>query len=155
MTIYYRDDSVLVTSAAVQVGGRSYPLREMAMVWHRRGGRGARGWRVLLERAAFALAPLAPLVASAATVAVALRLQTALPNRVALLLAAGLLALLTVPLFDLALGAVERSYDRGTRVNEIWARWRGTEVLLLRTGDRLRFGRVYRALQRAIEHLGR
>lgn len=155
MTIYYRDNSVQVTSSAIQVDGRSYALREVAMVWHRPGPRGARGLRTLLDRVAFAVAPLAPLVAAAGVVAIALRLETATANRVVLFLGAGLLALLTVPLVDVALGGVDRTYDRGTRVNEIWAHWRGTEVLLLRTGDRLRFGRVYRALQRALEQLGR
>jgi hypothetical protein len=36
-------------------------------------------------------------------------------------------------------------------VHEIWARCRGTEVMLVRTDDRTRFGRIYRALQRALE----
>lgn len=31
-------------------------------------------------------------------------------------------------------------------------RWRGTEVRLVRTADRTRFGRIYRALQRAINN---
>jgi hypothetical protein len=46
---------------------------------------------------------------------------------------------------------VDRSYDRGSRRLEIWGRVRGTDVLLLRTDNRQRFGQIYRALQRALD----
>jgi len=46
---------------------------------------------------------------------------------------------------------VDRSYDRGSRQLEIWGRTPGGDVLLLRTADAARFGRIYRALQRALE----
>lgn len=150
MTTYYRDDTVRVTSTAIEVRGREYPLRELGTVWHR-PSRHAGGRQVLLARVAFTVGPLSPLVAAAGLVALGVRLDTALANRVALFLAAGLLALLTMPLVDFALGVLDRTYDRGTWAHEIWARWRGREVLVLRTGDRLRFGRVYRAMQRALD----
>jgi hypothetical protein len=152
MIVYYRDDTVRVTSAAIEVRGRTYPLGEVATVWHRPGRRRRQGWRVLLARAAYALGPVAPLVGAAGLVALAVRLDTATAHRVVLVVAAGVVALLTAPLVDLTLDVVDRTWDRGTRAHEIWARWRGREVLVLRTGDRLRFGRVYRALQRALEH---
>ena len=47
---------------------------------------------------------------------------------------------------------MDRSYARGSRQLEIWARWRGREVRLLSTRDALRFGQIYRALQRAMEN---
>jgi hypothetical protein len=144
---YYSDESVRVTSLAIQVNGRSYPLGELVRVWHRPAGPQARR---LMTRGALALAPLAPLVAGAGVAALGLRLDSP-ATRVTMLVLAALLALATVPLLDLALGGVERTYDRGTRTHELWARWRGHEVLLVRTGDRTRFGRIYRAVQRALE----
>lgn len=150
-TTYYHDAAVRVTSLAVQVNGRAYPLRELVTVWHRAGRRGASGWRTLGIRVALVVVPLLPLVAAGGVVAVALRVEGSPVSRIVLFSLAGLLALGTAPLLDIALGRMERTYDRGTTVHEIWARWRGTEVLLVRTGDRLRFGRIYRALQRALE----
>ena len=41
--------------------------------------------------------------------------------------------------------------SRGSRRLEIWGRVGGADVLLLRTDDAQRFGRVYRALQRALD----
>jgi hypothetical protein len=151
MITYYRDDSVEITSLAVLVDGRTYPLRELGRVWHRAGGRDAAGRRTLLTRAAFAVAPLAPIVAALAVAAIALRADVSTGNRIVLFTVAGILALATVPLLDVVLGRVESTYDRGTRVHEIWARWRDREVLLVRTGDKTRFGRIYRALERALE----
>jgi hypothetical protein len=80
-----------------------------------------------------------------------LRMDAGLVAKLILFVIAAGLALATLPLLDLILGGMERTYDRGTRVHEIWARWRGTEVLLVRTADKTRFGRIYRALQRAVE----
>ena len=152
MTVYYRDATVRVTSAAIEVRGRAYPLGELTTVWHRSGRRHRQGWRVLLARAAYTVGPLAPLVGAVGLVALGVRLDATTGIRVVLFVVAGLFALLTLPLVDLALDMVDRTWDRGTRTHEIWARWRGREVLVLCTGDRLRFGRVYRALQRALEH---
>jgi hypothetical protein len=154
MTTYYRDGAVEITSWAVVVKGRAYPLGEVATVWHRAGGRDAAGRRTLRTRVALAVAPLAPLVAAAAVAAVGLRAESP-TNRIILLTVAVVLGLTALPLLDLVLGRVERTYDRGTRVHEIWVRWRGRDVLLLRTGDRLRFGRIYRALERALDATSR
>jgi hypothetical protein len=62
-----------------------------------------------------------------------------------------LLGLGVGPLADFMLERMDRSYARGSRSLEIWATWRGQQVLLLQTGDALRFGQIYRALQRALE----
>ncbi|HET6215190.1 MAG TPA: DUF6232 family protein [Micromonosporaceae bacterium] len=145
---YYADDRVQVTSLAIAVDGHSYALGELATVWHRRSGRDRRG---TTRRVALMAAPLAPVCAAIGVTALGLRHADSPVVRVALLVIAGLLLLGTVPLLDLTLGQVERGYDRGSRVHEIWARWRGSEVLLVRTDDRTRFGRIYRALQRALE----
>lgn len=151
MITYYRDDSVQITSRAIQVDRRMYPLGELATVYYQDGGRELAGWRILGSRVALALVPLALVVAAIALVVLTIRMDAGWVMKLLLFLLAGMLALATFPLLDLTLGGIERTYDRGTRVHEIWARWRGTEVMLVRTADRTRFGRIYRALQRAIE----
>ena len=47
---------------------------------------------------------------------------------------------------------IERSYEKGGAEHQIWARYLNADVLLFATRDKLRFGKIYRALQRAIEH---
>lgn len=148
---YYRDGSVEITSQAVEVDGRKYPLRELAEVYHSLGGRERSGWRTLGVRVAMALTPVAVGAAALGVALVAVRWEGGLVPRLILGALAAMLALATLPLLDLVLGGVEKTYDRGTRVREIWVRWRGAQVLLLRTGDQARFGRIYRALQRAVE----
>lgn len=39
----------------------------------------------------------------------------------------------------------------GRKAREIWAIWRGKELMLLRVSDKTRFGQIYRAIQRALE----
>lgn len=151
MITYYRDDSIKITSRAIQIERRVYPLGELATVYYRDGGRELAGWRILGSRVGFALAAPALVVAAIALALVTIQLEVGPVAKLLLFMVAGMLILGAVPLLDLTLGGVERTYDRGTRVLEIWARWRGTEVMLLRTADRTRFGRIYRALQRAIE----
>jgi len=153
MITYYRDDSVQITSRAIQVDRRTYPLSELATVYFRDGGREPAGWRILGSRIALALAPPALVVAAIALVLVTIQMDAGGVTKLILFMVAGMLALATFPLLDLTLGGIERTYDRGTRVHEIWARWRGTDVMLVRTADKARFGRIYRALQRAIEQL--
>ncbi|HEY2949095.1 MAG TPA: DUF6232 family protein [Micromonosporaceae bacterium] len=148
MTTYYRDAFVQVTSDAVQVDGRRYPLAELTRVWHRRG---ARSWRTLAGRGALGLALLVPLVTAGIGLVVALLIDASLGGRILLVLGACLVGLLAGPLADVLLERVDRSYARGAHTVEIWATWRGAPVLLLRTEDALRFGQIYRALQRASE----
>jgi hypothetical protein len=151
MITYYRDDTVEITSRAIQVDNRLYRLGELAMVYYRDGGRGPAGRRVLRSRIALVLAPPLLVVAALTLVLLTILMDAGLVTKLLLFMVAGMLALAVLPLLDLTLGGIERTYDRGTRVHEIWARWRGTEVMLVRTADRTRFGRIYRALQRAIE----
>jgi hypothetical protein len=148
MTVYYRDPSVEVTSDAVQVDGRHYPLAELARIWHQRG---SRSWSALAGRGALGFALLGPLVAAAIGLVIAVRIDASLGGRIALVLGACLVGLLAAPLADVLLERVDRSYARGAHTHEIWASWRGSPVLLVRTGDALRFGQIYRALQRASE----
>jgi hypothetical protein len=151
MITYYRDDSVRITSRAIQVDRRTYPLGELATVYYRDAGREPAGWRILGARIAMALVAPALVVAAIGLVLLTIQLDAGGVTKLLLFMVAGMLALATFPLLDLSLGGIERTYDRGTRVHEIWARWRGTEVMLIRTADKTRFGRIYRALQRAVE----
>ncbi|MFJ6195543.1 DUF6232 family protein [Micromonospora sp. NPDC092111] len=151
MITYYDDRSVQVTSAAIRVDGRTFPLAEIGMVWHRRG---SRSWRVLAGRGALGAALAGPLVAAALGIALAVWLHRSLTVTIAVVGASVLVGLAVGPVADLLFEHLDRSYARGSRQREIWARWRGQPVLLLRTGDALRFGKIYRAVQRAVENAG-
>jgi hypothetical protein len=146
--ILYRDQAVQVTSDVIQVDGQAYPLAELTQVWHHRGGR---SWRAVAGRGALGVAMLIPLALAAVGLGVALSLDLSSTMTIALVSAAVLVGLLVGPLTDVLLEHLDRSYSRGSRQVEIWAWWRGGPVLLLRTTDQLRFGKIYRALQRALE----
>ncbi|MFG2056615.1 DUF6232 family protein [Micromonospora sp. NPDC048930] len=148
MITYYDDRSVQVTSTALRVDGRTYPLAELGLVWHRRG---SRSWRVLAGRGAIGAALAGPLVAAALGVALALWLHRSLVVTVAIVGVSVLVGLGVGPLADVLFEHLDRSYARGSRELEMWARWHGQPVRLLRTGDALRFGQIYRAVQRAME----
>lgn len=154
MALYYQDDAVQVTSEAILAGGRRVPIAEIRYVWHAKGRTtlAVRG-RVLSRGILVLLLSLPPLVA----VFCALSLVWSAPERgwlPVLLTLAGcvLLALAAVPFLELPLGWLDRSYERGNRVHELWVQAHGRELLLLRTPDALRFGQVYRAVQRAVEN---
>ncbi|MET7878481.1 DUF6232 family protein [Micromonospora profundi] len=149
MVTYYDDKSVQVTSTAVRVDGRSYPLGQITMVWHRRG---SRSWRVLVGRGAIGAALAGPLVAAVLGIGVAVWLHRSPTVTIAIVGASVLVGLAVGPVADFLFEHLDRSYARGSRQLEIWIRWRGHPVRLLQTGDALRFGQIYRALQRAVEH---
>lgn len=148
MTTFYRDPEVWITSAGVRMNGRDLPLSALAQVWHRSG---ARSWGIIAGRGVLALAILAPIVIGGLGITIALLMHASATVTVALLGGGILVGLATIPVADLVLDHVDRSYDRGSRPLEIWARTAHGDVLLLRTWDRARFGRIYRALQRALE----
>ncbi|KAB1919305.1 DUF6232 family protein [Micromonospora noduli] len=149
MITYYDDRSVQVTSTTVSVDGRSYKLADITMIWHRRG---TRSWRVLVGRGAIGAALAGPLVAAVLGIAVAVWLHRSPTVTIAIVGASVLVGLAVGPVADFLFEHLDRSYARGSRQLEIWARWRGQPVRLLRTGDALRFGQIYRAVQRAVEH---
>jgi hypothetical protein len=145
---FYRDADVLVTSTGIRVDNRDYRLGDLTRVWH---SRGPRQWAKLAGRGALAIAMIAPLAIGAIGVSVALLIDASTSTTV--LLAGGgiLIGLAAVPLADVLLEVVDRSYDRGSHTLEMWAQVRGADVLLLRTDNRQRFGQIYRALQRALD----
>ena len=121
MTTYYRDADVLVTSSGVRMGGRAYRLDEFARVWHKRG---RSTWGAAAGRGALGLAMLAPIVVGALGIAVALVLHTGVATTIALVGGGILIGFAAAPLADVLLEQVDRSYDRGSRRLEIWARIR-------------------------------
>ncbi|MEU7590807.1 DUF6232 family protein [Micromonospora sp. NPDC049230] len=149
MVTYYDDRSVQVTSTTLRVDGRSYALTDITMIWHRRG---TRSWRVLVGRGAIGAALAGPLVAAVLGIALAVWLHRSPTVTIAIVGASVLVGLAVGPVADFLFEHLDRSYTQGSRQLEIWARWRGQPVRLLRTGDALRFGQIYRAVQRAVEH---
>jgi hypothetical protein len=148
MTTYYRDPEVLITSSSIRMNGREFRLPELIQVWYTKG---ARSWGVIAWRGALGLAVLLPLLVGGLAVLVALLMDAPLGTTAAMVVGGILVGLAVVPVADLILESVDRSYDRGTRTLEIWGRVRGGDVLLMRTNNAQRFGRIYRALQRALE----
>ncbi|MEJ3749335.1 DUF6232 family protein [Actinomycetes bacterium KLBMP 9797] len=153
MTLYYRDDTVEVTSSWVRVGGSAYSIPELTYVWHQRTRRSLRVGGRLIGRWILVTLLTAPLGVGALCAVSALfadwgqRLGAALVG----LAAAAALAIALAPLLEFPLMALERSYDRGSAAYELWVQWRGEERVVLRTTDAQRFGQIYRAVQRAVE----
>jgi hypothetical protein len=148
MTTYYRDRDVWITSAGVRMNGVDLRLDDLIQVWHTRG---RRSWATIAGRGALGLAILVPVVLGALGIAVALLIDASRSTTIALAGGGVLVGLATAPLADVLLDHVDRSYDRGSRTREIWARTPTGDRMLLSTPDAARFGRIYRALQRALE----
>ncbi|HEX9999703.1 MAG TPA: DUF6232 family protein [Actinoplanes sp.] len=148
MTTYYRDGDVLVTSAGIRMNGHEMRLDDLHQVWHRRG---RRSWSTIAGRGAIGFAMLTPILVGALGIMVAFLIDASRSTTIALVGGGILVGLAAAPLADLLLEQVDRSYDRGSRTREIWGRTPGGDVLLLSTADAARFGRIYRALQRALE----
>ncbi|MFI7430483.1 DUF6232 family protein [Micromonospora sp. NPDC049836] len=157
MVLYYRDDAVQVTSEAIRAGGHVVRLADVGYVWHARGATtlAVRG-RVLGRGVLVLLLSLPPLVALVCVLSLAWAAQDRGNWKLALLVLGAFVAvgLVLIPFLELPLGWLDRSYERGSRVHELWVQHHGQEVLLLRTPDALRFGQIYRAVQRAIEQQG-
>ncbi|MEU4215316.1 DUF6232 family protein, partial [Actinoplanes sp. NPDC026623] len=113
--------------------------------------RGRRGGRSCATTGGRAGAIAAPIVVGALGILIALVIDASTATTIALAGGGVLIGLATLPLADVLLEFVDRSYDRGSHRREIWARVGGEEVLLMTTSDKQRFGQVYRALQRALD----
>jgi uncharacterized protein DUF6232 len=151
---YYRDPHVEVTSGAVRIDGASYPVRDLLRVWHQRGRGTARTRSRVLGRLVLVLI-ISALPLGAVVCGVSLFYSAwdrASWGLAAVIVAACVIgAIALAPLAELPLGWLDRSYDRGDAVHELWARLPEGDVLLLRTSDGLRFGQIYRAVQRAVD----
>ena len=146
MIIYYHDRSVQVTSEAIRVDGKVYPFDELTRVWYRRH---QRSWRDLAGRGLWGMTYLLQFVRSAAGLTIAFTLELSLGVRILVIVAAILVGLSAGPLLDPILGRLDESFDRGLYVHEIWVEWQGQQLMVLQTRDASRFGRIYRAVQRA------
>jgi hypothetical protein len=149
MITYYDDRGVRVTSDAIRVAGRSYPLRAIDRVWHVRG---ARSLRAVAGRSAIGAALIGPIVAAAIGIAIGLSLDASTSVTVLIVGASILVGLAFGPLADVLLERMDRSYARGAHTLSMWADVAGRPTLLLETADALRFGQIYRAVQRAVEN---
>ncbi|HWS36009.1 MAG TPA: DUF6232 family protein [Actinoplanes sp.] len=148
MTTYYRDPEVLITSSGVWMNGREFRLPELIQVWHTKG---TRSWGVIAWRGALGLTILLPLLVGALAVMTALVLDLSFGTAAAVVVGGILIGVAVVPVADLLLERMDLSYDHGSRTREIWGRVSSGDVLLMRTNNAQRFGRVYRALERALE----
>jgi hypothetical protein len=157
MRLYYRDDTVQVTSESVRAGGHAVPIRELTYVWHARGRGSVREGSRLLGRGVLVfLLSIPPLIAVVCVVSLAYSAQDRGNWTLAIIIVVACVvgALALAPFLELPLGWLDRSYDRGARVHELWVQRQGQELMLLRTSDALRFGQIYRAVQRAVEQHG-
>lgn len=148
MIVYYRDASIEVTSTDVRVGEHRYRLEELARIWYRRD---RRSWRAAAGRGAWGFTLLAPVITAVLTLLVTIQLDVTGGTRAVLVTAAVLVGLGAALLLDPVLDKMDSSFDRGLHLHEIWAERNGVEIRLLQTQDASRFGRIYRALQRAAE----
>jgi hypothetical protein len=152
MTRFYRDEEVRISSSDIVIGERRYRLAELEYVWHRRTRRFARAGFVLATRVGAVVLALG-LVIGAVVLVASLNLG---PNKWYILAGISLVVTVLAALagfgVDPLLELLDQSHEQGHGSYELWARIRGREALLFSTLDGLRFGKVYRALQRAIDH---
>lgn len=147
MIVYYQDRSVQVTSAAIHVDGAIYPFDQVARVWHRRD---QRSWKAVAGRGMWGLTFLAPIAAAILGFVVAFTFDLSIGPRILIIAGAILAGLSTGPLLDPILNKFDDSFDRGIYLYEIWLEHQdGAEIRLLQTRDASRFGRIYRAVERA------
>jgi hypothetical protein len=154
VTVHYEDAAIQVTSTAIRVDGDVYPIRDLTYVWHQRGRTSVRaGARRVGRGVIIFLLSIPPLVGAVCVLSLAYSAQERANWGLALtILAVGVVAAFALaPLVEIPLAWLDRSYDRGNRTRELWVQCRGREVMLLRSGDQLKFGQVYRAVQRAVE----
>jgi hypothetical protein len=153
MTTYYRDNAVYIGSAELLVRDRAYRLDDLSLVWHRRGPRGTHGLTMILAR----ILLVAAVIGGIAAAGMAMRGVDLSGYDNTMVLAGAVLAVValgTIGLFvvEWVITLIERTYERGGSELQIWARYFDADILLFATRDKLRFGKIYRALQRAIEH---
>ena len=159
MVIYYSDPTVQVSSESIRIDGQVVRVADIAYVWHERGRRTARihsrrlgrGLLVLL----LSLPPLLALLCLAGLGYAAWdRDQWGLAATVIAVFVVGSAVLL--PFLEVPLSWLDRSYDRGDNQHELWIHRHGRPEgeRVLSSSDAHRFGRIYPAVQRAVERPG-
>jgi hypothetical protein len=153
--VYYHDDAVEVTSAGINIRNRQFALSELEYVWHQQAAASVRARHEFAHRSLINVGLIAGAVL--ATFGVIYLIISAFgdasPAVEVLLPLAAVVILLAFagPILEWALHRLDHSYDLGSNIQEIWVRWRGKNILLLRIADDLKFGQIYRSIERAIE----
>lgn len=158
MTVYYRDDSVEVTSSRLQVDTAAYPISQLEYVWHTRSRFTSRGAARRLVRWLIVTVLTVPGVLLALFLIGLPFIQVDGDLNLGVLalgvVACVVLAIALAPLLEVPLTVLDRINDRGVEQHELWAQIVGEQVLLLQTHDATKFGQIYRAVQRAVEETG-
>jgi hypothetical protein len=145
---YYHDNVVHISSGGVRVAGACYPLETLTYVWHRRTGRLRHGSYMVVTRVGAVGLVVALLIAGGIAARRINLSVTVLVLGVLVLAMVGTIAGMGV---EGLLRAVDRSNERTRGQHEIWIRTAEDEIMIYTTSDRTAFGKVYRALRRAIE----
>ena len=150
---YYHDHAVHISSGGVRADGVWYPLETLTYVWHRRTGRIRHGSYMLVTRVGVVALVVALLVAGGIA---ARRVSLSGSERVSLIVV-GVLAIAVIGTaagmgVEGLLRVIDRSNERTRGQHEIWIRTADLETMIYTTSDRTVFGKVYRALGRAMEH---
>jgi hypothetical protein len=148
MQVYYRDQSVEITSTGIRVYSRLYQFDELTRIWHQRQ---APSLRAIAGRGVWSMMLVLPVLAAVASFVIALRLDVTTATRAIIVMVSILVGLGAALLLDPVLGKMDESFDRGVHLHEIWAERDGEHFRMLQTPDAARFGRIYRALERALE----
>ena len=151
MTVYYRDDFVLVDSQVIRTPDAVYPIRELRDVLLVRGSR--HHDRLLLVLALRLLVGVAAALLLATVVALVLDVRDPAGGAVPAWLVYGYLLASPVVL-GVLIRTAERMGDRGHRNLLLCARCRGDDVVIYTTTNATRFGQVHRAVLRALERHG-
>lgn len=153
MTTFYRDNAVYVGSAELHVEDQAYRLDDLELVWHRHGKRGVQHVGIIAAR----IALVAVVLGAIAIAAIVVQAVDFTKYDTVVVLGGAVLAVVFCAgagmfIVEGVITMIERSYETGGVEHQIWARHLDEDLLLFATRDKLRFGKVYRALQRAIEH---
>jgi hypothetical protein len=150
---YYHDSVVHISSGGVRADGVWYPLQTVTYVWHRRTGRLRHGSYMLVTRVGAIALIIALLVAGG----VAARQVNLSGSQRITLIVVGVLVIAVVGTIagmgvEGLLRVIDRSNERTRGQHEIWIRTADLETMIYTTSDRTAFGKVYRALGRAMEN---
>jgi hypothetical protein len=155
MRTYYRDAEVYLTSSAIWVGERRYPLGQIEGAWRR--SRGLPGGRLLGQLGILlgvgAVGVLGVGLGLAGHVGGKASGLVRLFGTTGGLIGVGVAGLALSVLVVLAIEAVLHGLEsarRFGRQQELWVRVGGVDTVLLSTADSVRFGKIYRALARAL-----
>jgi hypothetical protein len=150
---YYHDKAVHISSGGVRTGQSWYPLETLTYVWYRRTGRLRHSSYMLVTRVGAIAFIVAVLVALGIA---ARRVELSGGERITLLVAGFLVVVVFGTIAGMGveglLRVIDRSNERTRGQHEIWIRTSDGEIMIYTTSDRLAFGKVYRALRRAMEN---